>query len=217
VRYWGRESLVRPAAVFPVGTHISLWTSLDSVLLAVNDVLNRKFAPLVDDRREVSAGEYVLGLSILITRTVIDTRRTFPNAVTLATRLALPISSPPLLADANVASNKTLRFIHRTRITQRVRQIGQYLAQHFLATPVLDTPMNGFVVGVVLRQHVPLRAGIENSQYRVEYHTRRDRFATRSIVGNTLLQKVLPDAFPLRVVQSNHALNFTLIALSNRF
>jgi hypothetical protein len=33
-----------------------VWMSADRVLLAANDVLNRKFAPLVDDGRQVCAG-----------------------------------------------------------------------------------------------------------------------------------------------------------------
>jgi hypothetical protein len=36
-------------------------TPADRVLLAANDILNRKFAPLVDDRREVCAGNQQLG------------------------------------------------------------------------------------------------------------------------------------------------------------
>ena len=35
---------------------VSMWMSADRVLLAANDVLNRKFAPLVDDGRQVCAG-----------------------------------------------------------------------------------------------------------------------------------------------------------------
>jgi hypothetical protein len=34
---------------------VLLWMSADRVLLAANDVLNRKFTPLVDDGREVCA------------------------------------------------------------------------------------------------------------------------------------------------------------------
>ena len=37
-----------------------LWMSADRVLLAANDVLNRKFTPLVDDGRKVCAGNQQL-------------------------------------------------------------------------------------------------------------------------------------------------------------
>jgi hypothetical protein len=36
--------------------HNPVWISLHRVLLALNGVLNRKFASLVDDRREVCTG-----------------------------------------------------------------------------------------------------------------------------------------------------------------
>jgi hypothetical protein len=41
-----------------------MWMSADSVLLAANSVLNQKFTPLVDDRREVCAGNQKLSRDI---------------------------------------------------------------------------------------------------------------------------------------------------------
>jgi hypothetical protein len=79
-------------------------------------------------------------------------------------------------AIARVAN--TLRLVHRSRLTQRIRQIGKDLAQHFLATPVLEASMHRLVVCVALRQRVPLRPGIEDPHHTVEYLAGRDRFAT---------------------------------------
>src|SRR5262245_48666995 len=58
-------------------------------------------------------------------------------------------------------------------------------------------PMHSFVVRLALRQHVPLRACVENPQYRFKYTTRRSRFAPRTSIANILLRKMIPDAFPL--------------------
>ena len=61
--------------------------------------------------------------------------------------------------------------------------------------------MHGFVVRIALRQHMPLRAGVQNPKYRFKNQTRLNRHATRTAVGNVLLRKVLPDAFPLQIEQ----------------
>jgi uncharacterized membrane protein YccC len=45
-------------------------------------------------------------------------------------------------------------------------------------------------------RHVPLRACVENPQYRFKHTTRRSRFAPRTSIANILLQKMIPDAFP---------------------
>jgi hypothetical protein len=41
---------------------------------------------------------------------------------------------------------------------------------------------------------VPLRACIENPQHRFKHMTGRDRFASRTSVGNVLLRKMIPNA-----------------------
>ncbi len=42
--------------------------------------------------------------------------------------------------------------------------------QNFIAAPRMKTPMHRFVVGIALRQHVPLRAGIEKSTTLLRTH-----------------------------------------------
>src|SRR5262249_11154281 len=64
--------------------------------------------------------------------------------------------------------------------------------------------MHSFVVRITLRQHVPLRAGVQNPKHRFKNQTRRNRLAAPTAVGNVLFRKMLPDAFPFRIKQSNH-------------
>jgi hypothetical protein len=83
--------------------------------------------------------------------------------------------------------------------------IRQYATQNLIAAPSLKAPMHSFVVRVALRQHVPLRACVENPQYRFEHTTRWNRFAPRTSIGNILLRKMIPDALPLLVSEPNHS------------
>ena len=62
--------------------------------------------------------------------------------------------------------------------------------------------MHSFVVRIALRQHVPLRAGVQNPKHRFQNQTRRNRLTAWTAIGNVLLRKVLPDAFPFRTKQS---------------
>ena len=62
--------------------------------------------------------------------------------------------------------------------------------------------MHSFVVRIALRQHVPLRAGVQNPKHRFKNQTRRNRLTARAAIGNVLLRKALPDAFPFRIKQS---------------
>src|SRR5262249_27659432 len=76
--------------------------------------------------------------------------------------------------------------------------------QNFIAAPGLKAPMNGFVVRIALRQHVPLRASVEYPQYSFENTSGRDRLASRTSIGDVLFRKMIPDALPLLVCQPNH-------------
>src|SRR5258708_2307698 len=49
------------------------------------------------------------------------------------------------------------------------------------------------------------RVCVENPQYRFEHTTRRNRFSPRTSIGNILLRKMIPDAFPLLVREPNHS------------
>src|SRR5262249_33267695 len=95
-------------------------------------------------------------------------------------------------------------FVQCASIAKLVSNIRQYATQNLIAAPSLKAPMHSFVVRVALRQHVPLRACVEN-QYRFKHTTRRSRFASRTSIGNILLRKMIPDAFPLLVREPNHS------------
>src|SRR5262249_49683463 len=117
-------------------------------------------------------------------------------------RFVGPISAPPPFAITNVASMK-----HSASSRAPAKLVGyihQHSPQNFIAAPGLKAPMNGFVVRIALRQHVPLRAGVEYPQYSFENTSGRDRLASRTSVRDVLFWKMIPDALPLLVCQPNH-------------
>src|SRR5215471_6962425 len=93
--------------------------------------------------------------------------------------------------------DEAFRFIQRTFVAKLVGYIHQHSPQNFIAAPGLKAPMNGFVVRIALRQHVPLRAGVEYPQYSFENTSGRDRLASRMSIGDVLFRKMIPDALPL--------------------
>src|SRR5262249_33962820 len=100
--------------------------------------------------------------------------------------------------------DEAFRFIQRTFVAKLVGYIHQHSPQNFIAAPGLKAPMNGFVVWIALRQHVPLRAGVEYPQYSFENTSGRDRLASRTSIGHVLFRKMIPDALPLPVCLPNH-------------
>jgi hypothetical protein len=112
---------------------------------------------------------------------------------------------PPTLGHDEGCVDETFFFVQCAAIAKLVGNIRQHATQNLIATPTLKTPMHSFVVRVTLRQHVPLRACVENPQYRFEHTTRRNRFAPRTSISNILLGKMIPDAFPLLVREPNHS------------
>lgn len=64
--------------------------------------------------------------------------------------------------------------------------------------------MNGFVVGITLGQQVPLRAGIQNPEDRIQDGSRGHRFASRAAIRNVLFGEVFQNAVPLIVTQAEH-------------
>src|SRR5262249_54351764 len=54
-------------------------------------------------------------------------------------------------------------FVQYASIAKLVGNVRQHATQNLIAAPSLKAPMHGFVVRVALRQHVPLRACVENS------------------------------------------------------
>src|SRR5262249_3268640 len=100
--------------------------------------------------------------------------------------------------------DEAFRFIQGAFVAKLVGYIHQHSPQNFIAAPGLKAPMNGFVVRIALRQHMPLRAGVEYPQYSFENTSGRDRLASRTSIGDMLFRKMIPDALPLLVCQPNH-------------
>jgi hypothetical protein len=96
-------------------------------------------------------------------------------------------------------------FIKRASVAKLVGNIRQHATQNLVAAPRLKAPMHRFVVRIALRQHVPLRTGVENPQHCLKHAPRWHRFASRTVVGNVLFRKMFPDAFPLLVAEPNHS------------
>ena len=101
--------------------------------------------------------------------------------------------------------NEAFFFIECTSVAKFVGNIRQHSTQNFIAAPSLKAPMYGFVVRIALRQHVPLRTGVENPQHRFKDTTRGNRLSTRTPIRNVFFRKMIPDAFPLPVREPNHS------------
>jgi hypothetical protein len=119
-------------------------------------------------------------------------------------RFVGPISQPATLGHNEGCVDEAFFFVQGASIAKLVGNIRQHATQNLIAAPSLKAPMHSFVVRVALRQHVPLRPCVENPQDRFEHTTRRSRFAPRTSIGNILLRKMIPDAFPLLVREPNH-------------
>ncbi len=65
--------------------------------------------------------------------------------------------------------------------------------------------MDRFVVGVALREHVPLRPGVQEPQHGLQDGAGRHRFAAGAAFGDMFLGKMLPNSFPLVVAQPQYA------------
>jgi hypothetical protein len=78
-----------------------------------------------------------------------------------ATRLELYGFVPAAFRHNEGRVNEAFFFIECTSVAKFVGDIRQHSTQNFIAAPSLKAPMYGFVVRIALRQHVPLRTGVE--------------------------------------------------------
>jgi hypothetical protein len=92
--------------------------------------------------------------------------------------------------------NEALFLVQHSSVTKFIGNIRQDLTQNFAVAPRLKPTMHSFVVRIALRQHVPLRAGVENPQHRFKHLARRNWFAPGSAVRNILFRKVDPVSAP---------------------
>ena len=100
-------------------------------------------------------------------------------------------------------------FVKHAAFAQFVGNVHENGTQNFTAAPRLKAAMNRFVVRIALREHVPLRAGVEYPKRPFKNLACRDRPAARPPVRNILFGKVVADPLPLQIAQPNHS---TLIA-----
>ena len=99
--------------------------------------------------------------------------------------------------------DEALFFVQRASVAKVVGHIDQNVAEDVVTAPSLKAPMYGFVVRIALRQHVPLRTGVENPPHRFKDTTRGNRLSTSTAVWNVFFRKMIPDAFPLPVREPN--------------
>ena len=66
--------------------------------------------------------------------------------------------------------DEALALVNRSFFTQCIGQVSEALAQHLSLTLLLKSPMDSFVVGITLRQQVPLDPPIQNPEHRIQYH-----------------------------------------------
>ena len=122
--------------------------------------------------------------------------------------LRCPDFCPAALRHDEGRIDEALFFVQRASLAKLVSDIHQHSAQNLVAAPSLKAPMRSFVVRIALRQHVPLRACVEYPQHRFQHMAGRDRFASRTSIGNVLFRKMIPDMLPLPARKPNH---FTFI------
>src|SRR5690242_6533764 len=90
--------------------------------------------------------------------------------------------------------DEALALVDVAAIAKLIRQIGQDRAQDLALAPLPKATMHRLVVGMALRQHVPLRARVQNPQHCFEHLPRRHRLTTGTAFRNRFLRKTLPDA-----------------------
>src|SRR5438094_10549049 len=105
--------------------------------------------------------------------------------------LRRPDLRPASRGDHERRIDEAFFFIQRAFVAKLVGHIRQYSPQNFIAAPRLKASMNGFVVRIALRQHVPLRAGVEYPQYSFEHTAGRDRLASMTSIGDVLLRNMI--------------------------
>lgn len=105
--------------------------------------------------------------------------------------------------------DETLAFIKGPFVTQRVRQLGEDLSQDLLLAPLLEPAMHRLVVGIALREQVPLRPRVQNPEHRFQDGPGWDRFAARAGVRDVFFRKLVPNPHPLIVAQPEHGSTYT--------
>src|SRR5579885_1509855 len=105
--------------------------------------------------------------------------------------------------------DEALALVNGSFVSQRIGEVLENLPQHFSFTPLLKATMDRLVVGIALRQHVPLGPGIQNPQDRFQDRPRGDGLAARPSLGDVFLGEMVPNPLPLFVAQAQHGRIYT--------
>ena len=110
----------------------------------------------------------------------------------------------PALRGGKGGIDEALAFVDRAFIPQRIGQLGEDLVQHFPLTPLLEPPMDGFVIRIALREQVPLRPRVQHPEPGVQDRSGGHRFASGAAIRNVFFGEMLPNSVPLIVAQTEH-------------
>lgn len=88
-------------------------------------------------------------------------------------------------------------FINGAFLAQRIGQLREDPSQHLPLTPLLKSAMDSFVVGIALRQELPLRPGVQNPEHRFQDGAGGDGFAAKATIRDVLFGEMVPDLLPL--------------------
>jgi len=119
-------------------------------------------------------------------------------------RFVGPMLSPPPFGRRKRCINESLRFIQHLLIPQCIGRSDHDVADGVVVAPALKAPMDGFVVRVALRQHVPLRTCVQNPEYGFENFAGGKGVWTRPISRAIFFGNIAVDLFPVVVRESQH-------------
>lgn len=100
--------------------------------------------------------------------------------------------------------DETLAFIERAFVPQRIDQLSEGLTQYLQLTPLLEPAMDGFVVGIALRQELPFRASVQNPEYSFQNGPSGNGFSARPTIREVFLRKMFANAVPLIISQPQY-------------
>ena len=106
---------------------------------------------------------------------------------------------PAALRHYKCRVDEALFFIQCAFVAKLIGDIRQDPTQDFVVAPSLKTAMHRFVIRIALRQHMPLRASVQNPQHGFKDLTRRDRLTAWASFDNVLFRKMISDTFPLQI------------------
>ncbi len=93
----------------------------------------------------------------------------------------------------------------RAFLTEGIRELRQNISQHLAFAPLLKSTMHRLLVGIALREHVPLRTGVQNPQHGFQHSSCRHWLAARSVPQNVFFGEMSPNPIPLVIAQPQHA------------